>query len=85
MKARIRSVTRQSNGIRSLCAVLSYPPMNRRSRLDTARRHLVAHLRRVMDRIIIDRPLSEAERRRAQELAKEHGWDDEIERLRKRR
>jgi hypothetical protein len=59
--------------------------MNRRSHLDTARRRLIARIRQVADRVIIRGPLSEADRRRAEELVKERGWNDEDERSPKHR
>lgn len=61
----------------------SSPAMKERPRLDSARIRLLARLRSVMDRIIDDRPVTEAERRRAEELEKERG--PELERLRKDR
>ncbi len=60
--------------------------MNRRSSLDTARRHLLERMRQVVDRVTVHGPPRERDLRRAEELAKKYGWgDDAVPRLRKER
>ncbi len=59
--------------------------MNPRPQLDAARKHLLERMRRVMDRVTVHGPPRESDHRRAEELARERGWEDAVRRLRKQR
>ena len=59
--------------------------MNDQSHLDAARRHLLERMRRIIDRVTVHTPPRERDHQRAEELAKEHGWQDAVRRLRRQR
>ncbi|MGZ5441462.1 MAG: hypothetical protein ACXW5U_07230 [Thermoanaerobaculia bacterium] len=59
--------------------------MNDQSHLDAARRHLLERMRRIIDRVTVHAPPRDRDNHRAEELAKEHGWQDAVRRLRRQR